>query len=1045
MARAHSSSVAPGSSSLAATPSSSGGNPLKRPSDQLMEGGTASNGKSKRSRTVRACDPCRKKRIKCSGETPCVGCRSQPSACHYSPMVKKKAPTVRKNKFSILDKRLRSVESVLNVISPGCLAENWDGVIHFPKQVPDTEYSHGPAVIQMPANNAENQTPPQQYGNWNSNPAHTPVGAPSSAQPTATELKPPALSPMVETSPGPPPHSPVSTRPWNSPNLQEQRPLSLPSSMVGPSYEGGMLADPSGRYFIFFGATSAFGGSKKDQIYRSHPRWSTGVFSIPGTFPSIFRQRPRPALHRSLLLPYPPALINHLVDQYFQKFHPEFPMLDEPWFRNELGTLLSQNELEEEAHWPFILLILSIMTVTAQFTSSLSMWDGVDAEELSRDCLARSKKIWFERIEECHLFTAQALIILSMSAGGRKGKATATWTYVGMAVRKCQEIGLHRELRLVGIKHPALDSVRLEMHRRTWYCVMLAEFYVSLMSGRPLSIDSNDWDTRAPRAEDETVSNLLRHTELMGILGSISRFANRARPANREVFVTETEGRLRRWYESIDPSWKEGQMGPKWNVKYAMLLMYHSAWILFQKTAYGTIDDPICVESASSIVALLDNAPVTNPESDESEIIFPNFSYGVMMAVTVCLSKLIAPSDSFTPSKPPMPDAKQKLRRCLSVFDNLRSVSLTLHRFWRRISDFLELKGIQLDAAAVLDGADVAVTPVRSDFPDGPPKRERSGTPPRSPAPGAATSSLSSRLLQVPPRAGSDNGLPSSAPASPQSFDVNVIAGITDDSSADLAGLWDVNLFDLAGLGGFVDSWRVGGPGDPAWTATGASADLETTQQPVVLDVPLSPNSLDLLASVTNQQQQQQTPSRIQQQQRHLAPPQLAPPPLAQPLAPPYLGPQTDFTSLMNRQPPTHEQSQQHNRYPSLAPSPYGPPGQFPPFPQPQHQPYRTMSGNAPLAPFGYNQAPPQQYLPSANHSTPPPLLRPPPMHFPNRQSHIQPHPQQQPPNLQMPQGGGFLSSAGPPVQGMGVAQGSGPPSYGPLPPPPHIVVHRPE
>ncbi|KAF5020009.1 hypothetical protein F66182_7974 [Fusarium sp. NRRL 66182] len=47
------------------------------------------------SRTTRACDPCRLRKVKCNGSTPCYQCAHLNLACVYSPQTSKRKPTVR--------------------------------------------------------------------------------------------------------------------------------------------------------------------------------------------------------------------------------------------------------------------------------------------------------------------------------------------------------------------------------------------------------------------------------------------------------------------------------------------------------------------------------------------------------------------------------------------------------------------------------------------------------------------------------------------------------------------------------------------------------------------------------------------------------------------------------------------------------------------------------------------------------------------------------------------------------------------------------------
>ncbi|KAJ1567076.1 hypothetical protein HK405_007270, partial [Cladochytrium tenue] len=151
-----------------------------------------------------------------------------------------------------------------------------------------------------------------------------------------------------------------------------------------------------------------------------------------------------------------------------------------------------------------------------------------------------------------------------------------------------------------------------------------------------------------------------------------------------------------------------------------MLLLYHSAWILFHRTAYNRVDDQVSVDAATSIVRILDKIPpVISGACDTALVVLPSLTHSVTLAVTVCLTKILQQPHppswisangggggggggtgrewSGDPLAAPMQDAKDMLRRCLDLLDGRRTISLHLHRFWKRIGEYLTLKGIHLD------------------------------------------------------------------------------------------------------------------------------------------------------------------------------------------------------------------------------------------------------------------------------------------------------------------------------------------------------------
>ncbi|KAJ3006419.1 hypothetical protein HKX48_000142 [Thoreauomyces humboldtii] len=69
----------------------------------------------KRSRASKACDTCRKKRTKCSGELPCSGCHAFGFHCHYTETSRRRNP-LKKNQTAggkTLESRLQMMESLL--------------------------------------------------------------------------------------------------------------------------------------------------------------------------------------------------------------------------------------------------------------------------------------------------------------------------------------------------------------------------------------------------------------------------------------------------------------------------------------------------------------------------------------------------------------------------------------------------------------------------------------------------------------------------------------------------------------------------------------------------------------------------------------------------------------------------------------------------------------------------------------------------------------------------------------------------------------------
>ncbi|KAJ2551524.1 hypothetical protein GGH95_005911, partial [Coemansia sp. RSA 1836] len=75
-------------------------------------GGGGRESSNKQPRLMRACDTCRRKKVKCNGTKPsCTHCTRMKLACHYSPLVRKKR--VRRSIIDKLEERLESMEQML--------------------------------------------------------------------------------------------------------------------------------------------------------------------------------------------------------------------------------------------------------------------------------------------------------------------------------------------------------------------------------------------------------------------------------------------------------------------------------------------------------------------------------------------------------------------------------------------------------------------------------------------------------------------------------------------------------------------------------------------------------------------------------------------------------------------------------------------------------------------------------------------------------------------------------------------------------------------
>ena len=95
----------------------------------------------------------------------------------------------------------------------------------------------------------------------------------------------------------------------------------------------------------------------------------------------------------------------------------------------------------------------------------------------------------------------QILLLLAIYSL-RAPRGPGAWTFVGMAMRMCIELGLHRKT-----KNPlALKAEDEELRRRVFWSCYCLDRQVSIILGRPLAVSDRDIDQSLPSTADEQYS-----------------------------------------------------------------------------------------------------------------------------------------------------------------------------------------------------------------------------------------------------------------------------------------------------------------------------------------------------------------------------------------------------------------------------------------------------------------------------------------------------------------------------------------------------------
>lgn len=160
--------------------------------------------------------------------------------------------------------------------------------------------------------------------------------------------------------------------------------------------------------------------------------------------------------------------VDILIHDYFQIFHPAYPLLHEGTFRARASGALSK---PKDGSWP--LLYNMVLAIGAFSRDS----EGSDHDfayfRIAREGLSLSV------IEKGSLTYVQGLTLMANYLQ-KRNKPNAGFALVGIAWSMGMSIGLHREFGVVGT-----SPFAMELRRRTWWCLYLFVSGAQLTLGRP--------------------------------------------------------------------------------------------------------------------------------------------------------------------------------------------------------------------------------------------------------------------------------------------------------------------------------------------------------------------------------------------------------------------------------------------------------------------------------------------------------------------------------------------------------------------------------
>ncbi|GFP59081.1 cutinase transcription factor 1 beta [Trichoderma asperellum] len=183
----------------------------------------------------------------------------------------------------------------------------------------------------------------------------------------------------------------------------------------------------------------------------------------------------------ALTLP-PKRVMDEFVSNYFQLFHPFFPIIDkssflEGYYRNDRSAAL-------HSHGTSLLLLQAIIfTASATVPASTLRDAGFTTRKDARNQLHRRARYLYEfDFESDDITNIQALLLMSHYYPSMV-EQKHTWFWVHQAISLSQGLGLHRS---------AGQEPQHSLWARIWWACLVRDRLTTLGTGRPMHINSLD-------------------------------------------------------------------------------------------------------------------------------------------------------------------------------------------------------------------------------------------------------------------------------------------------------------------------------------------------------------------------------------------------------------------------------------------------------------------------------------------------------------------------------------------------------------------------
>ncbi|KAH8106241.1 fungal-specific transcription factor domain-containing protein [Cristinia sonorae] len=196
-------------------------------------------------------------------------------------------------------------------------------------------------------------------------------------------------------------------------------------------------------------------------------------------------------------------LADMLVDAYFTRFHFLMPVLDKPSFMRQYLQLMDNTHDIHlvRSQTPFLALVFAVFAAGSKLVDDPRLkGENLDDAGMGMPFYERALILHYishasMQVEHVQCFLVMSFFLCSVNC------LPQAWLLVGQALRTAQDIGLHRSPRRL-----LITPIEKETRRKVWWGCYTMDRMLALALGRPLGIADSDCDIELPvDVEDENL------------------------------------------------------------------------------------------------------------------------------------------------------------------------------------------------------------------------------------------------------------------------------------------------------------------------------------------------------------------------------------------------------------------------------------------------------------------------------------------------------------------------------------------------------------